>query len=65
MMPEASAADTSPEVTPSTKNGNRMNPLVAPTSFMMLISFRRLNTVILMVLLMTTILTSASTATMP
>ena len=44
-------------------NDSRMKVSVAPTYFMMLISLRRLKTVILMVLLMTTILTMASTAT--
>ena len=52
-----------PTLVPSTKKGQRMKPLVAPTYFMMLISLRRANTVSRMVLEMTTTLTSASTAT--
>ena len=64
-MPEASAAEIRPEVVPSTKKGKRMKPLVAPTSFMMPISLRRAKTVMRMVLLMTTMLTMASTATRP
>ena len=60
--PKAITALNRPSSSPSYTKGQRMNPLVAPTIFMMAISSRRSNVVSLMVLLMMNTDTNSSMA---
>ena len=60
--PKAITALNRPSSIPSYTKGHRMNPLVAPTIFIMAISSRRSKVVSLMVLLMMNTDTSSSMA---